>query len=225
MNQQPPFFDADRTNYGPPRQAALPPPAPPPPDDEIDLGQLLGTLWSGKLLITFFTLLGLAGGAFVYAVTPQVFQADALMQLEERSGRLALPTGMRELVDNDPRTVTEMELLRSRMILGQAVADANMDWHVTPELAPVIGEAMRRFDLPLPEIEQLRPFARPGERIEVEFLQVPPGWLNLDIPLTVTQDGFTVTLPDGMMLRGRPGETVTNPSGTFALRLDRKSVV
>lgn len=216
MNKQPPFFDPDRTELAQPRQEIQPPA---PADDEIDLGQLLGTLWSGKLLITFITLLGLAAGGFIYAVTPPVFQADALLQLEERTGRLALPAGMRDLIENDPRTATEMELLRSRMILGQAVADANLDWQARPLEAPVIGSALRRFELPVPEIDQLRPYARPGQRIDVEFLQVPPAWLNVEIPLTVTAEGFTVTLPDGTVLGGRVGQTVANASNTFALRL------
>ena len=114
-------------------------------DDEIDLGQLVVTLWKGKVLIALTAALGIAVGAFVIANTSPTFQTDALLQLEENAGSLALPSSLSAMVDNDPRSVTEIEILRSRMVLGQAVADQNLDWRVTPKLAPVIGTMLSRY--------------------------------------------------------------------------------
>ena len=197
---------------------ALPPPGSP-PDDEIDLGQLFGTIWRGKLLIAFATVVAIGLGAGHLANTAPTYQADALLQLEERSGRLALPGAMRDLVDNEASAATEMELLRSRMILGEAAADINHDWFAAPVKAPIIGQALSRYPIPLPDIERLQPFARPGDRIELDLLQVPPAWLDRTILLTATERGFTLVTPDDEMLEGRVGETLTGANGEFTLRL------
>lgn len=188
-------------------------------DDEIDLGQLLATIWRGKFWIALCVALAFAGGLFHIANTPPTFQADALLQLEERSGRLALPSAMRDLVDSDPRSVTEIEVMRSRMVLGQVVADLNLDWQVQPAKAPLIGEMLSRYRLPIPAIDLLRDYARPGERLEIDLLSVPPRWVNRDLALTVVDRGFRIETPDGEMLEGVPGESLSLPELGFALNV------
>lgn len=189
-------------------------------DDEIDLGQLFVTLWKGKLLLALTTVLGIAFGAFVIANTNPTFQADALLQLEEKTGALALPSSLSAMVDDDPRSVTEIEILRSRMVLGQAVADQNLDWRVTPELAPVIGTMLSRYRFPL--IDALIPdvFVRPGESIALEHLVVPPSWLNQDIELVVLSgQDFHLSLPDGQQVVGVVGERLTIAETGFSITI------
>lgn len=188
-------------------------------DDEIDLGQLLVTLWQGKFRIAAVTILALFLGGFHILVTPPTYQADALLQLEERSGRMALPAAMRDLVDNDPRSMTEMEIIRSRMVLGQVVADLNLDWQVQPMLAPLVGSALARYRLPLPELDFMVRYARPGESLTLDFLEVPPVWLNEDIVLVVTETGYRVTDPRGVELHGVAGETLRDVASGLALRV------
>lgn len=189
-------------------------------DDEIDLGQLVVTLWKGKVLIALTTALGIAVGAFVIANTNPTFQADALLQLEERTGSLALPSSLSAMVDNDPRSVTEIEILRSRMVLGQAVADQNLDWRVTPELAPAIGTMLSRYRFAF--LDGLIPdnFIRPGESIALEHLVVPPNWLNRDIELVVLNgQDFRLTLPNGTQVDGVVGERVTIEDAGFSITI------
>lgn len=179
-------------------------------DDEIDLGQVFVTLWKGKGVIVMATVVGLALGAFAVANTAPTYEADALLQLEERSGSLVLPTSISGLVDNDPRSVTEIEIIRSRMVLAQAVADQNLDWRVIPDRVPLIGTLVSRYRLP--GIHAVIPdrFARPGEHITLEHLVVPPAWLNRDLQLTVGDaEAYVLTLPDGRQLQGTVGERLT----------------
>lgn len=191
-------------------------------DDEIDLGQLVRTLWAGKFLIVLTTLLGIAGGAFVIANTAPTFQADALLQLEEKSGAMALPTGLSSMLDSDPRSVTEIEVLRSRMVLGQAVADQNLDWRISPELAPVIGTMLSRYRFPV--LDGLIPdrYARPGDRLALDDLVVPPNWLNQAVELEATGGAnFSLTLPDGNTIVGSVGERLTIAEAGFSITVQR----
>ena len=189
-------------------------------DDEIDLSQLLMTAWKGKVIIAAFAVLALMAGAFYIANTPPTYEADALLQLEERSGQLALPSAMQDLVDNSPQSATEMEVLRSRMVLGRVVADLNLDWRVASVKAPIIGEMLARYSLPVPDIDLLVAYARPRESLTLGLLSVPPNWINRVIGLTVTEDGYTLALPDGQEVAGVVGELLTLDDANFAINID-----
>ncbi|WP_415182067.1 polysaccharide biosynthesis tyrosine autokinase [Phaeovulum sp.] len=185
---------------------------PPQPDveDEVDLALMAANLWKGKHWIALSTGLALAVGVLVAVLAAPTYKADALLQLEERSGILALPTEMSDLLSNDPRTITEIEILRSRFILGQVIAAEHLDWEITPRTAPLIGSVLMRFDLPVPQLGLLRQYARAGEMVGIDFLQVPPDWVEKPIALAVsgpqnatlrTPDGVTHDLQVGAMLR------------------------
>jgi len=187
-------------------------------DDEIDLGQLLSTLWQGRWRIAVVTVVGIALAAVNIANTNPTYQADALLQLEERTGTLALPSSLSELTDDDPRSVTEIEILRSRMVLGRAVADQNLDWRIGPELLPVFGTLFARYHIPL--IDEIIParFMRPGDRIALANLVVPPGMLNEGISLIVTgEDTYQLVFLDHPELEGRVGEQMNIPEMGFSI--------
>lgn len=189
-------------------------------DDEIDLGQLLNNLWRGRWLVVVTTVLGISLAAFQIANTNPTFQADALLQLEERTGSLALPSSLSDVIDNDPRSVTEIEILRSRMVLGRAVADQNLDWRITPDQMPFAGTMFARYRFAL--LDELIPprFVRPGEYITLTNLVVPPDLLNQRIELVVTEpDAFELTFPNQTRLEGRVGDPINLPDSGFALTI------
>lgn len=190
-----------------------------PHEDEIDLGRLILTMWRGKAWILATAFLAISAGMFHVANTFPTYQADALVQLEDRSGRLGLPAAMQDMVETSGSAVTESEVIRSRMVLGQVVAEQNLDRRITPAAAPLIGTMLRRYDLPLPDLDILRPYARRGEFINVDFLQVPPHWMGEDLPVTITEDGYTITTPNGVVLEGRAGEVLSFPEQEFAITL------
>ncbi|SMO80942.1 tyrosine-protein kinase Etk/Wzc [Thalassovita litoralis] len=189
-------------------------------DDEIDLLEIAGQFFQGKWTIAFFVLL-FAFVGLVYAVAkPPVYQADALLQLEARAGRLALPEAMTELVDNSPETQTEIEIIKSRLVLSRASAILGLDRRMTPTLMPVLGSAFHRYPFPLPDFEVLRPYIRYGEGAALEELQVPPEWLDTEILLVSKgHEAFDIFLPDGHRLRGQAGMLVSDPKSGFRVKL------
>ncbi|PVH28242.1 polysaccharide biosynthesis tyrosine autokinase [Pararhodobacter oceanensis] len=191
-----------------------------PEDDEIDLLQLLLTIWKGKLTVAVFALLALVAGAFYLASTPPTYQADALLQLEERSGQLALPEAMQGLVDNSPQSATEIELLRSRLVLGRVVAELNLDWRVEPVKAPLIGNILARYALPIPEFGPMAVYARAGEGLTLGLLSVPPSWINREILLEVTEGGYRLTLPGEQEVSGTVGQMLAIEAENFAINVD-----
>ncbi|MGR3433956.1 MAG: polysaccharide biosynthesis tyrosine autokinase [Shimia sp.] len=198
-----------------------------PQDDEIDLIQLFGRLWAGKGTILLTMAVAVAIGWLVLANTAFVWKSDALLQLEERQSAMQLdvPEALAGLGGggSDARAATELEIIRSRMILGQVVADLNLDWVVGPRLMPVVGIGLTRYDLPLPDVGILRPYARGGDAIGINYLEVPPAWLDREIVLTATAvpGEFTVDLPDGRRVPGSIQERIHLPDRGFTLEVAR----
>ncbi|SMX23624.1 polysaccharide biosynthesis tyrosine autokinase [Boseongicola aestuarii] len=189
-------------------------------DDEIDLGQLFALLWGRKFTIAGFTILAGAIGLAVALATPPTYRADALLQLEEKSGLMSLPTALSEFADSDPRSATEIEILRSRLVLGKAVADLHLDWQVEPLEIPLLSHAVSARGLPLPEIEALRQYSRGDATIRLDLLDVPPNWIDAEIMLTSGgDDSFSLTLPDGSTVDGRVGNLIGGPERGFGLRI------
>lgn len=189
-------------------------------DDEIDLGKLLAQLWAGKLWISGFTALSGAIGLAVALNTPPIYRADALLQLEEKGGSLVLPQSLSDLAESDPRSVTEIELLHSRLVLGQAVADLHLDWQAAPVRLPFVAHAVETGVLPLPDIAALTKYSRGDTTIRLDLLEVPPYWINAEIRLTAMSEGrFRVVLPDGSVKEGAEGVSLSDPSLGFGLRV------
>lgn len=193
----------------------------PEPDGEIDLGQIFSVLWKGKAWVALGMVLGLAGALFLYMNTQPTYQADALLQIEPKSNALALPTGLSDLMDSgDSSSVTEIEILRSRLVLGQAVAALNLDWQIEAERAPLVGTIVARYRLPLVVAFLPDRFARPDEGIALSRLVVPPSWLGERIELRVGGPGrFTLETPDGTVLEGMVGQPLVLPEIGFSIEV------
>ncbi|HCF8974091.1 TPA: tyrosine-protein kinase, partial [Klebsiella pneumoniae] len=107
--------------------------------DEIDIGRLIGELIDHrKLIISITALFTLA--AILYAVlsTP-VYQANALIQVEQKQGNAILNSLSQVLPDAQPQSAPEIALLQSRMILGKTVDDLNLQIQAREKHLPLIG--------------------------------------------------------------------------------------
>ena len=197
-------------------------PIPAPQDadqDEIDLGALAIILWAGKWWIALSCTAALAVGAAWLLNTPPTFQANALIQIEDKAPSLALPDGLSDLMSGGRgASNAELQLLHSRLTLGTAVAKAHLDWVARPVPAPLVGYAVAGHGLPLPDFGPLARYARRGDAITLDYLKVPPAWLDEMMDLTHDGNGsYTIALPDGTALRGQVGQLLTNAAQDFGV--------
>ncbi|NAT57428.1 polysaccharide biosynthesis tyrosine autokinase [Pseudomonas syringae] len=164
-------------------------------DARIDLATVLRILFDQKALILWtvglFFLIGLA-----YAVlsTP-VYQANAMIQIEPRKiGIEGTPE-----VSGKPLSVsqatTEIELIKSRALLGKVVDDLQLNVLQKPDLFPVIGPYLYRTFAPGQDGALAEPlwglshYAWGGEKIEVFQLEVPEHLLGEKLTLTAGKPG------------------------------------
>lgn len=88
-------------------------------NDEIDIGRLIGELIDHrKLIIAITSLFTLVALIYALFATP-VYQADALIQVEQRQGNAILNSLSQVLPNTQPQSQPEITLLQSRMILGK----------------------------------------------------------------------------------------------------------
>lgn len=115
--------------------------------DEIDLGKLFGILLDAKWIIIITTFVfAVLGVAFALLSTP-IYKADALIQIEQKSsgGISSLVGDMGELFSSESSAMTEIEIIKSRMILGDTVDKFNLTTVVTPEYIPLLGKGLARL--------------------------------------------------------------------------------
>ncbi|HID8898555.1 TPA: polysaccharide biosynthesis tyrosine autokinase [Enterobacter hormaechei] len=116
-----------------------------PQQSEIDLVRLLGEMIDHRTIILCVTFLfTLCAGMYAW-VTPPVYQADAMVQIENKQDN-SLLKGLSQLSsDVSPDVAPELLLLKSRMILGETVDKLDLSYQATPRVFPVVGRLWQRL--------------------------------------------------------------------------------
>ncbi|UFT95765.1 tyrosine-protein kinase Wzc [Pectobacterium carotovorum] len=141
--------------------------------DEIDLGRLLGTLLDNRWLIIGVTAVFTIIGIFYAVLTTPIYRADALIQVEQSQGNSLLNDITSMLPDAKPQSAAEIELIKSRMVIGKTIRDLSLDMVVEQKYFPVFGKGLARI---MKE--------EPG-KIAVSRLDVPDSWQDEKIELTI----------------------------------------
>ncbi len=165
-------------------------------DSRIDLATILRTLFDHKgLIILIVGLFSLAGVAYAVLSTP-IYQANAMIQIEPKKiGIEGTPE-----VSGKPMSVsqatTEIELIKSRAVLGKVVEDLKLNIVQRPKLFPVIGPYLNRTFSPESNNALAEPmfgqaaYAWGGEKIDVFQLDVPEELLGESLILVAGKPGF-----------------------------------
>lgn len=102
--------------------------------DEIDLLALFKILKSSYLKIGFFTLFFIViGAAYSFLATP-IYQANATLQYD-KANQVSLVDQMSEMMplsNSNSQVDSEIEVIKSRMVLGKTVTDLNLDTQIAP---------------------------------------------------------------------------------------------
>ncbi|MGM0927690.1 MAG: polysaccharide biosynthesis tyrosine autokinase [Pseudomonadota bacterium] len=189
-----------------------------PAEDEIDLGRLFGLLLDHKWLIIAVTFLFTLGGvAYALLATP-VYRADALVQVENKAGMANPLEDVRAMLGEEPKADAEVGIIRSRMVLGQAVEQERLDLVITPQRFPVVGEFLVRRGMERPDFAESSVWA--GETINVGEFQVAPEYEGKPFELKILDEQrYSLSLEDEPLGEGQVGEDASFLGGDVYLRL------
>lgn len=116
-----------------------------PDADEIDLSRLIGELIDHRKLIITVTAIFTAIAIFYTLFATPIYQADALVQVEQKQGNAILSSLSQMLPSSQPESAPEIALLQSRMILGKTVDDLNLQADIEPKHFPLLGSGWARL--------------------------------------------------------------------------------
>ncbi|XKH58864.1 polysaccharide biosynthesis tyrosine autokinase [Halomonas sediminis] len=191
---------------------------------DVDLGHFFGWLVDHKWLIIFVIVLFGIGGYLYAGSQPRIYSADSLVQVESEDGTLInLPgmPGQASLEKN--RTLTEIGILKSRMVLGGAVDRENLTIRVSPKRLPYLGNFLVNQGVSVPSFMRDHPYVWANEFADVSRFDVPDG-ASLG-PYIIRSEGdgsYSLLQGERVVMTGQAGETVHSDEGhrLFVQRLE-----
>jgi tyrosine-protein kinase Etk/Wzc len=184
---------------------------------------LFGALLDRKIFIVVVTVLFFIMGVAVALLSTPIYQATAMIQVEESGGSVPGLDDMASMFESSSKSITEIELLKSRSVIGEAVDNLQFDIVVTPKLFPIIGgRSFRKFtpvklnDTAMPSFGAST-FAWGGEKIEVFRFNVPTYAIDKKFIIQTGENNSLILLTSNgeKILSGKVGEELTN--GSFSL--------
>ncbi|MCK9262173.1 MAG: Wzz/FepE/Etk N-terminal domain-containing protein, partial [Azoarcus sp.] len=180
-------------------------------DDEIQLGEIIATLMGYKWFIAAITAGAIVLGVLALFVMTPIYRANAVLQIEEKSKGLGAITDLESFMEDTTSVATELELIRSRMVLGRVIERLQLDIVAEPAYLPLIGKPVaRRYSdegLASPLLG-LSSYGWGGERIRVETFEVPDAWLDQPFTLAALENNRFQLIDgdDSVVLEGTVGQ-------------------
>lgn len=196
--------------------------------DPIDLASYLDLLLDQRwLIIAVAVAITLLGSAYAFMATP-IYEANILVQVEDNAnpGQDVFGT-LAGAFDLKSAATAEMEILRSRLVVGRAVANARLDLTVEPKYFPVLGRwiAKRRDSISEPGLLGLGGYVWGNERAQVAKFEIPSALRNEKFVLTALgEKKYKLNQADAHIeLVGEVGQDCVKKTdlGTVEIRVDR----
>lgn len=166
-------------------------------DDEIDLGRLFGILLDHKWLIAAITGVFMFLGVLYAVLATPIYQADALLQVEKKSSGIPALGDMADMFATESEAATEIEIIKSRMVIGAVVDQLKLTNVVEPNYFPIIGKFLARS-------------AEQQDQLVIDVLEVPTAELDEELRLEFDDIGstqYTLYNSSGdVVLKGRVGQ-------------------
>ncbi len=197
-----------------------------PQAQEIDLLALLGALLDRKYFIVIITTVFMMVGAVYALLSSPVYQATAMIQVEDSGGSVPGFDDMAGMFESTSAAVTEIELLKSRSVIGEAVDTLKLDIRVEPKLFPFIGGRVYRIFTPIEEGELAEPsfgansYAWGGESVNVFRFDVPRNAEGEAFTLVArTNNSVALLNSEGaQILAGKVGQELSNGKFNLTVR-------
>lgn len=172
--------------------------------DEIDLGRLVGTVIEARWWVIGITAV-FAVAAVIYTLfaTP-IYSADALVQIEQDTGNSLVQNLNSALSNKPPASEAEIQLLKSRLVLGKTVDELDLDIAVSKNTFPVFGAGWERL------------MGRQNETVKVSTFTIPKGAGDQIFTLRVLgPKEYQLTSDAGFSAKGEVGKLLDKDGVTL----------
>ena len=157
-----------------------------------------------------------------------VYKADALLRVESQKAAIPSLDEIAGLSNDDTSVGTELELIKSRKNLSQAVTNLKLNIVASPKKIPYFGNLHKRFFSPnetkkLPlvwdKFDTLAyKYAWGDEQIKVDRFDVPDKDLNRIFTLVIKKENkFNIVSNEKIIIEGKIGQLSTSDDGLFKI--------
>ncbi|MDP3844802.1 MAG: polysaccharide biosynthesis tyrosine autokinase [Oxalobacteraceae bacterium] len=199
-------------------------------DDEIEFATYFNILFEHRwLIIKIAMAVTLLGVAYAFIAKP-LYEANMLIHVEEEIGRSESKNVLGEmaaLFEVKTAATSEMELLRSRLVVSHAVDNLRLYIDARPKYLPIFGSlfASHNEQLSTPGLFGYGGYVWGTEKIDVPIFNVPDAMLNRNFVITAESNG-QFKLSDSKQntdWKGRVGTTLNfeTDKGNIQLRVEQ----
>lgn len=190
-------------------------------DDDIDFGYLFGILLDNKWLIIMTALLAFGIGALYGMSATPIYKGDTLLQLEKKSSGVPGLSELNNIFAEEASAAAEIEILRSRMVLGEVIEQLKMNIRVFPNRPAYIGRFMAPDPAPAFVPKPLFAGYRDSETfVTVSRFMVPERLQGRAFTLRETNGNPALYLGESLVATAPAGETLKSEDGSIQLVLN-----
>ncbi len=177
-------------------------------EDSIDLKELFFSLIAQWKIIACCVVLSLICALLYLRITPDTYSVDAMVQVEDSKGAASAALlgdlskasgGLSQKSPADP----EIEILRSRMVLGQVIQNLNLDISIKDNQSSLIGKLVSQDQSKLEYRHDAVIYTNQNSNLIVKQLSVPEYYLDKPLKLEFKDvNQFTLTYKDQVVFNG-----------------------
>jgi len=172
-------------------------------NDEIDLLALLELILEHKwLIVAAASLILVIAGIYAYFSTP-IYRANTLIQVENNPNNSTSAMGeMAALFDVQSPASAEIEIIRSRLVIGRAADQLQLYIKAIPKYIPLIGQTLskRAHSLSDPGIFGFGGYVSGNETITLKTFEVPKELEGKELELEVKKNKYVLYDPNGQII-------------------------
>ena len=165
-------------------------------EDTIDLKELFFSLIAQWKLIALCVILSLIVALLYLRTTPDTYNVNALVQVEETKGASAALLGdLSSMMDQKQPAQAEIEILKSRMVLGNAIQKLNLDILVSGTKNSFIDRLISSHTYHTHYTNKSVLFTDDNKSFDVRSFDIPNEFLNKTLELKFDQKQFSLINP------------------------------
>ncbi|MDY0841952.1 polysaccharide biosynthesis tyrosine autokinase [Acinetobacter radioresistens] len=163
-------------------------------EDTIDLKELFFSLIAQWKLIALCTILSLVCALLYLRTTPDTYAVDALVQVEDSKGTSAALLGdLSQMIEQKSPAQAEIEILKSRLILGSVIHNLNLDIQVSSTEDSFLQRLLHKPDYQAQYSENSVLFKDGNKSFNIRQFEIPAYYLDKTLLLNFSEKSFSLT--------------------------------
>ncbi len=163
-------------------------------EDTIDLKELFFSLIAQWKLIALCTILSLVCALLYLRTTPDTYAVNALVQVEENKGASAALLGeLSSMVEQKQPAQAEIEILKSRLVLGSVIQDLNLDLTIQGLNDGFVDRLANKNQYALEHHKDAVIFRDKQASFKVREFKIPAHFIDADLLLHIDGQNFSLS--------------------------------